>query len=770
MKKRDNYLLAIGVDNYNGDWDQLNNAVSDTNEIIEVLTTKYSYELIQPPLYNNKATKENIISIFTTAIGIVNEEDNLIIYFGGHGFMHPLTMKGYWVPFGARKNVADFIANSEIKDFLESIQAKHIFLIADSCFSGTFLTRTRGDTFLESYAYLDNKVSRWMLASGGEETVSDGPAGKSSPFAKYLLKFLNKNTNKLISTLEIIRYVSLLTGHHSQQQPKGAYIDNIGHNDGQMILMLNDSWVVTNIEETNGEPQSENLRQEMRSIYRRKSTLSAGKEILLVDFPYDHEKLLVCECFRFDDNGKQKTFFQGNKAKMPARDDPDFSLSLYARFATWEGFNRFWKENKDTFKNKRLYAFPAIEEINTVEDSEPAIYHQGFIQDMLDRNEEPMRCLHCNTMIANDDNFLIEIDEIGLNANVGNIHRSCLRPADRILGRSIFEKNRESYLISFDYKKWIELLEKGQAFLNGVKKIQTNGTVPTICWNRKHNFNDGNYCIKVNLEDKSTQYVRLGGKIHRFTADEIDQEISKFNISINKQVDPFVYSSMRKIFSQLSFIESTLLKGEQILRILSYEKEKYSHQLDAINHSIDNDYTPLGVPIYPDTGEFPILGNYIPLISDPTLFDEMHSNWNEHGHQIGQCALKIIENDKDLSIYLDNFFSDGVQPIIDPIFKSEQELEEGIYIKDIEKLNQQAINKDITHSYTPTKNANWKAGDRVKIVFPDIKTNEDLKGILLTDEFKDEINEQCVIFRPIEKGIIRDDMQFKMPTKLLVKD
>ncbi|HBX63589.1 MAG TPA: hypothetical protein DEG63_11045, partial [Flavobacteriaceae bacterium] len=192
--------------------------------------------------------------------------------------------------------------------------------------------------------------------------------------------------------------------------------------------------------------------------------------------------------------------------------------------------------------------------------------------------------------------------------------------------------------------------------------------------------------------------------------------------------------------------------------------------LDAINHSIDNDYTPLGVPIYPDTGEFPILGNYIPLISDPTLFDEMHSNWNEHGHQIGQCALKIIENDKDLSIYLDNFFSDGVQPIIDPIFKSEQELEEGIYIKDIEKLNQQAINKDITHSYTPTKNANWKAGDRVKIVFPDIKTNEDLKGILLTDEFKDEINEQCVIFRPIEKGIIRDDMQFKMPTKLLVKD
>ncbi|MCD0489961.1 caspase family protein [Pedobacter sp. MC2016-14] len=774
MEKRTNYLLAIGIDNYLGDWDKLNNAVSDTKAIVEVLTSKYFFELIQEPLYNEEATKENILLAFTNAIGMLTEDDNLIIYYGGHGFMHPLTMKGYWVPFGARKNVADYIPNSEIKDFIENILAKHIFLIADACFSGTFLSRTRGTALSERYVSLDSKVSRWMLASGGEETVSDGPVGQSSPFAKYVLKFLNENANKFISTLEIIRYVSLLTAHYARQQPKGAYIDNIGHNDGQMVLILNDDWVVTKIEQTNGDPQTECLRQEMRSVYRRKSTLSAGKEILLVDFFDDPDKLLVCECFRFDDNGKQKITYQGNKAKMPAKDDPDFSLTLQARFATWEGFHRFWDENKHLYGDRKPYVFPAVDEIDTVEDTEVAFYQQGIIQDMLDANQEPMRCLHCNTMITNNDSFMVEIDELGLNANVGNVHTGCRRPADRILGKSVFENINKSNLVSFDHKKWIELLEKGQVFLSGAKKIEINGRIPVLSWNRQHNFNNGNYCIKMILEDGSSHYVRIGKEIHRFTAGEIDQEVSDFKGSIEdaeKQGDPLGYTSKRKVFGPLSLLESSLLERERFLRILHHEKEQYSHQLGSIDHSIENDYTPLGILVYPDSGDFITLGDCIPLISDPTSFDNMHGNWNDAGYQIGNCALKIIESDKELDLYLNSFFADGIQPIIDPFFKTNQELEKGIYVKDIEELKQQAAVKDNTkHSYTFAQDGTWRAGDRVKVVFPNVKSDKHATGVLFTDEFTDENDEPCAIFRPIEDGIVREDLAYKMPTKLFVKD
>lgn len=774
MEKRTNYLLAIGIDNYHGDWDDLYNAVNDTKAIVEILTSKYSFELIQQPLYNDKATKENILLALTNAVGMLTEDDNLIIYYGGHGFMHPLTMKGYWVPSKARKNVADYIPNSEIKDFIENILAKHIFLIADACFSGTFLTRTRGNAFSEPYLSLNDKFSRWMLASGGEEAVSDGPVGQSSPFAKYLLKFLRENTNRFISTLEIIRYVSLLTTHYSRQQSKGACIENIGHNDGQMVLILGDDWAITNIEQTNGEPQTESLRQEMRSVYRQKSTLSAGKEILLVDFFDDSDKLLICECFRFDDHGNQKITYHGNKAKMPAKDDPNFSFTLHARFSTWEGFHRFWEENKHLYGNKKPYTFPANEEIDTVEDTEAAIHQQGIIQDMLDGNQEPMRCLHCNTMITNNDSLLVEINEIGLNANVGNVHTRCRRPADRILGKSVFANINKSNLISFDHKKWIELLKKGQAFLNGAKKIDTNGRISVLSWNRQHYFNNGNYCIKMILEDGSSNYVRLGKEIHRFTADEIDQEISDFNKLMEeaeKQGNPFGYTNKSKIFGSLSFLENSLLEGERFLKVLHYEKEQYSHQLDSINHTIENDYTPLGVLLFPDSGDFITLGDCIPLISDPTSFDNIHSNWNNTGYQIGDCVLKIIENDKELDLYLSSFFADGIQPIIDPFFKTNQELEKGIYVKDFEEFKQQVTAKDdTTYSYTLTQDGIWKAGDRVKVVFPDVKVDNHARGILLTDEFTDEDGESLAFFRPIEDGIVREDLMFKIPTKLLVKD
>lgn len=771
MTESKNYLLAVAIDNYSGEWEKLKNAVNDTTAVVEVLTSKYSFELLLEPLYNEEATKENILSAFNNSINVVGREDNLIIYYGGHGFMHPLTMKGYWVPYGSRKNIADFIPNSEIKDFIESVDSKHTFLITDSCFSGTFLSRTRSSANTELYSSLHNKTSRWMLASGGEESVSDGPAGMNSPFAKYLLKFLNENKNQFCSVLEIIRYVSLLTAHHSKQHPNGAYILNIKHDHGQMILCLKDELLQTKNDKTNGEPHTEILRQEMRSVYRRKSKLSAGKEILLLDSLHDKNILLLCECFRFDAAGNKKIYFQGDKVKMPTEDDPDFTMTLHARFATWEGFTRFWEENKDLYSGQQIFSVPAVEEIDTVEQTESAILHQGIIQDMMDSNPQPMQCLHCNTMITEQYSLMVEIDEMGLIANAGNIHLNCRRNADRILGRSEMKTSKDSNLVSFDAKKWIDLRKHGQAFLSGAKKINMTDKIPVISWNSQHNFNSGNYCIKYQLENGSTYYVRVGKEIHRFSEEEIDFEVEEFNKSLVQAEeigDPIGYTSIGKIFGSFSLLKDTLLEGEFFLKILKHEKEKYSHQLEVIDHTIENDYTPLGLIVDPDAGRSIILGNSIPLISEPILFESMHSNWNNSGYSIGPCAIKIIENDKELDLYLNSFFSDGMQVVIDPFFKSENELDTGIYIKNIEDIKQHSQVR--SNSYPVANEGIWKAGDRVKVVFPNIKTEKHATGILLTDEFTDEDGDLCSIFQPIEDGRVRKDLMYKMPVTLFVKD
>jgi hypothetical protein len=364
---------------------------------------------------------------------------------------------------------------------------------------------------------------------------------------------------------------------------------------------------------------------------------------------------------------------------------------------------------------------------------------------------------------------MVEIDEVGLKENAGNVHQECLRPADRILGRTIFPNLATGNLVNFDYEKWGDLLKKGQGFLQNAKMAAAN-KIPILSWNKKHNFNKGNYCIIMIMEDGSSRYVRLGKELHRFIESEIDSEVSNFNDSLREAIDsgdPMGSTSESKMFGPISqLISRAKSDSDKILKVIRYEKAKYSQQIEIVNNQIENDYTPLGLVVDLTSGLFINFGNCIPIISNPLQFEKLHKNWHQAGYKIGKCTLKIIENDKELDLYLMAFFSDRMQPIIDPYFDEEKELEKGIYISDFEDLKEEK-NKQ---SGIVNPDGVWKAGDRVKVVFPDVVTDKFARGIVLIDEFIDETNESCILFRPIEDGVVRDDLQFKMPSRLLVKD
>ena len=165
MKNRKNIIFTIGIDNYETSvWKNLNNAVLDAKSIVKILTTKYNFDEYPNSLYDFEATKQNIYDSFNTLRNSIEPEDNVIIFFAGHGNINPMTQRGYWIPHEGTADVYTWIENSVIKDFIADLNAKHIWLIADSCFSGTFLTNTR-DVFSEkTYKELDGNMSRWMLA------------------------------------------------------------------------------------------------------------------------------------------------------------------------------------------------------------------------------------------------------------------------------------------------------------------------------------------------------------------------------------------------------------------------------------------------------------------------------------------------------------------------------------------------------------------------------------------------------------------------------
>ena len=133
----------------------------------------------------------------------ISDEDNLLIYYAGHGALDTEADEGYWLPVDAvADNPVNWLANATVVSALKAMEAKHVLVIADSCFAGKLARdvhpQIRAPDYLER---LSLKRARTALTSGGLEPVPDaGDEGNHSVFAAALLKTLAANSGVLEGT------------------------------------------------------------------------------------------------------------------------------------------------------------------------------------------------------------------------------------------------------------------------------------------------------------------------------------------------------------------------------------------------------------------------------------------------------------------------------------------------------------------------------------------------------------------------------------------
>jgi uncharacterized caspase-like protein len=235
------YALIIGIDNYTGQWRPLKNAVSDAKAIDQLLKSKYKFDYLKE-LYNEQATRVNIIKELEWLVQNVKPTDNLLIYYSGHGEFNQALNKGYWVPVDASvSSTSYYISNSDIQTFLGGIKSKHTLLISDACFSGDIF---RGSTvsipFEESdkyYAKVNSVSSRKAITSGGVEPVLDGGREGHSIFAYYLLKALDGNVKKYYDASQLFDNIKIPVLNNSDQSPQFNAIKNAGDEGGEFIFL-----------------------------------------------------------------------------------------------------------------------------------------------------------------------------------------------------------------------------------------------------------------------------------------------------------------------------------------------------------------------------------------------------------------------------------------------------------------------------------------------------------------------------------------------------
>jgi len=235
------FALIIGIDGYTGEWKPLKNAVNDAKAVSEKLTSNYEFQSIKT-LYNDQATRANILKEYEWLMANVRENDNLLIFYSGHGDYNETLQRGFWVPVDATSSsISGLISNTDIQAFLSGIKSKHTFLIADACFSGDiFRGKTLTIPYENSFKYYNqiySKQSRTALTSGGIEPVMDGGKDGHSVFTYYLLKTLTNNQNQFFDASQLYNDLKVAVINNSNQTPGFSPIVNTGDEGGQFIFV-----------------------------------------------------------------------------------------------------------------------------------------------------------------------------------------------------------------------------------------------------------------------------------------------------------------------------------------------------------------------------------------------------------------------------------------------------------------------------------------------------------------------------------------------------
>ena len=227
------HALVIGINNYKF-VQPLKTAINDARAVGQLLGTEYGFDaklLIDP-------NRDQMLDAFDDLRRTLTETDNLLIYYAGHGVLDRDSDRGFWLPVDAHPDRrANWLSNSDIADMVRATRAKHVLVVADSCYAGT-LTRnlTVQMGALDDFTRLAQRRARTALVSGGLEPVEDAGGGSHSVFAKAFLDQLRANSG-VVDMSQIFSAMRRQVILAAQQTPQYGDIRQTGHEGGDFIFV-----------------------------------------------------------------------------------------------------------------------------------------------------------------------------------------------------------------------------------------------------------------------------------------------------------------------------------------------------------------------------------------------------------------------------------------------------------------------------------------------------------------------------------------------------
>lgn len=195
--------LVIGNDEY-AYMPDLETATRDARDVAQVLEDRYDFQVTL--LLN--ADRSRLVNALYNFTGQAASTDNLLVYYAGHGSLSGPGGSGAWLPVDAQpmEDTNWVHTTYDVTIALEESQARHILVVADSCYSSALgvnplaatveADRVSQPSREEVLATLQ-RPSRLILAAGELKPIPDSGGEGHSVFSGALIDVLDANERLL---------------------------------------------------------------------------------------------------------------------------------------------------------------------------------------------------------------------------------------------------------------------------------------------------------------------------------------------------------------------------------------------------------------------------------------------------------------------------------------------------------------------------------------------------------------------------------------------
>lgn len=232
------HALLIGVSDYNNENipDLAGAPINDANKLSNILITKYNFKKDNVVMLTNSPKKNDILKAMYDLRKKVKKNDNVIIFYAGHGNWSEEEDRGWWMPSDyIPEYEGNSIGNAEIVKQIELIKSKHTLLISDACFSGGVFKETRsGKIASKSITKKYSLTSRRAMTSGNLKEVPN-----ESVFLKFLIKRLTENQKNYLPASRLFISLEDAVINNTDNTPRYGPIFGAGDEGGDFIFVKN---------------------------------------------------------------------------------------------------------------------------------------------------------------------------------------------------------------------------------------------------------------------------------------------------------------------------------------------------------------------------------------------------------------------------------------------------------------------------------------------------------------------------------------------------